>query len=164
MKNDYLICKQTSYFKMARFSIEENKHTCQLCGYQTSQKKKLKLHEKAIHEGKRFQCNQCDYQTSKKSSFVTHNQAVHMEIIYSCDQCDYQATNKSNLKTHKQSVHMEIKFQCPTCNYQAAWKKHSGRIASCEDRLILADLHIPFHKTTNSYIRLSSLAKFQFSS
>ena len=41
---------------------------------------------------------------------------------------------------------------------------HSGRIARSEDRLILADLHILFHKTLQSYISSSSLPKFQFSS
>ena len=50
------------------------------------------------------------------------------------------------------------------------WSSHRlqapllGRIAICEDQLILANLHNPFDKTTNSYIILSSLAKFQFPS
>ena len=43
--------------------IEENKHTCQLCGYQTAQKKSFKLHEQAVHERKKYQCNQCEFQT-----------------------------------------------------------------------------------------------------
>ena len=41
---------------------------------------------------------------------------------------------------------------------------HSGRITSCEDHLILDNLHNPFDKTPFSYIRLSSLAKFHFPS
>ena len=41
---------------------------------------------------------------------------------------------------------------------------YSGRIARSEDRLILADLQILFHKTLKSYISSSSLPKFQFSS
>ena len=80
--------------------IEEDKHICQLCGYQTAQKNYLKLHEQAVHEGNKYQCNQCEFQATKKSKLVTHQQALHEGMKYQCNRCDYQATWKSDLKTY----------------------------------------------------------------
>ena len=58
-------------------SASGGKHSCQLCGYQTSQKTQLKLHELAVHDGNRFQCPECDYQATQKCRLVKHHQAVH---------------------------------------------------------------------------------------
>jgi KRAB domain-containing zinc finger protein len=54
------------------------KHTCQLCGYQTLKKTHMKLHEQADHDGKKFQCPECEYQATQKNIVVRHQKSVHM--------------------------------------------------------------------------------------
>ena len=65
---DYDIKTDVSFSTDDNSDIWEMKHTCQLCGYQTSQKNNLKLHEQAVHEGKKYQCNQCEYRG--RQSFI----------------------------------------------------------------------------------------------
>ena len=78
------------------------KHTCQLCGYQTSQKTHLKLMVK--------ECPECEYQASKKSHLVNHHKSVHMGQTFQCPECEHQATQKGNLVTHRKTVHMSQQF------------------------------------------------------
>ena len=42
-------------------SVNTSKYTCLICGYQACQKRKLTLHEQAVHKGKTFQCPECEY-------------------------------------------------------------------------------------------------------
>ena len=56
------------------------KHTCQLCGYQTLKKTLLNVHEQAVHYGKEVQCSECEYQATKKSSLVRHQKSVHIQM------------------------------------------------------------------------------------
>ena len=59
-------------------SASGGKYSCELCGYQTSQKTQLKLHELAVHDGNKFQCPECEYQSSYKASIFSHHRSVHM--------------------------------------------------------------------------------------
>ena len=72
--------------------IEENKNTCQLCGYQATRKSSLMLHAQIVHDGRKYQCKHCDYQTNKKGSLTVHQQSLHEGRKYECDQCEYQAS------------------------------------------------------------------------
>ena len=58
-----------------RLAIGE-KHTCQLCGYQTLKKTLLELHVQAVHDGKKFQCTECEYQATEKSKLISHQKSV----------------------------------------------------------------------------------------
>ena len=82
-------------------NVEENKNTCQLCGYQATRKSSLMLHAQIVHDGRKYQCKHCDYQTNKKCSLTFHQQSLHEGRKYQCSQCEYQASRKSHLTTHK---------------------------------------------------------------
>ena len=85
--------------------IEENKNTCQLCGYQATCKSSLMLHAQIVHDGRKYQCKHCNYQTNKKSHLTKHQQSLQEGRKYECDKCEYQESQKWNLTVHKQSVH-----------------------------------------------------------
>ena len=54
-----------------------------------------------------FSCNYCDYKASVKSNVRMHERSIHEGIKYECDQCDYRATQTSNLKVHKNKRHSQ---------------------------------------------------------
>ena len=67
------------YQKMSSLSSANTaKYTCQLCGYQTFQKRNLTHHEQVVHEGGKFECPECDYQANQKGHLVTHWKSMHM--------------------------------------------------------------------------------------
>ena len=82
-------------------SANTAKYTCKLCGYQTSWKSKVTLHE-AIHEGKKSQCPECDYQATRKDHLVTHHKSVHMGQHFQCPHCDVWFSLKGSLDTQKE--------------------------------------------------------------
>jgi hypothetical protein len=59
-------------------------YTCQLCGYQAIQKTNIKLHQQAVHNGKRCQCPECEYQPTKKDDLVKHQKYLHMGHKFQC--------------------------------------------------------------------------------
>ena len=73
-------------------SAPVGKHTCQICGNQTFKKTHLKLHEKAVHNGKKIQCPECEYEATAKSYLVFHPKSLHMGKKFQCPECEYKAT------------------------------------------------------------------------
>jgi len=69
----------------------------------------------------RFPCEfpGCRYIAAQKRYLREHRQAIHEGIKYACDTCDHKATTKSNLKKHKQLKHEVDKFPCHQCEYAA---------------------------------------------
>ena len=80
------------------------KYTCQICGYQASQKTHLKLHSQAAHEGRTFQC------TEQKSNLMTHQKSELMGKKFLCPDCDYESGYKSAIVSHQKSVHFDKKI------------------------------------------------------
>merc|ERR1712025_571720 len=71
----------------------------------------------------RFPCEfpGCKYIAAQKRYLREHRQAIHEGIKYSCDMCDHRATTKSNLKKHKQLKHeLDKFFPCHQCEYTAS--------------------------------------------
>jgi len=63
----------------------------------------------------------CQYVAAQKRYLREHRQAIHEGIKYSCDMCEHRATTKSNLKKHKQLKHEVDKFfSCPQCEFAAS--------------------------------------------
>ena len=75
-------------------SAKCDKHTCPICGFQTSQEQQLNVHKQVVHDGRKFQCPDCEYKFSYKGSLVKHHKSVHMGQKFQCADCDYQATQK----------------------------------------------------------------------
>jgi len=70
----------------------------------------------------RFPCEfpGCKYVAAQKRYLREHRQAIHEGIKYSCDMCDHRATTKSNLTKHKQLKHKFNKFfPCHQCEFIA---------------------------------------------
>ena len=125
---------------------------CPISKYKWKYKGKSHLitHQKSVHMGQTFQCKECDYQATQKYNLVAHHKSVHIGQKFQCPECDYHFTQKSNAS--------EICLHGPKISVSWMWKSvkfqgssHSGRIARCEVRLILADHHFPFNKTTKSF-------------
>ena len=63
----------------------------------------------------------CKYVAAQKRYLREHRQAIHEGIKYSCDMCEHRATTKSNLKKHKQLKHELNKFfPCHQCEFTAS--------------------------------------------
>ena len=50
---------------------------CDLCGYQTDRKDKLKRHIESIHQNIKYECNQCKFVTKRKDSLRRHQKIKH---------------------------------------------------------------------------------------
>jgi len=62
----------------------------------------------------------CRYIAAQKRYLREHRQAIHEGIKYSCDMCEHRATTKSNLKKHKQLKHeLDRFFPCHQCDFTA---------------------------------------------
>ena len=59
------------------FHKKDSEHSCNICGYQVSQKKKLSRHKVIVHEGVKYPCSQCGKQFSRKDRLAKHNKSVH---------------------------------------------------------------------------------------
>ena len=55
---------------------------CDLCGYQTIRKDKLKRHIESIHQNIKYECIQCEFVTNRKDNLRRHHKLKHGE---SCD-------------------------------------------------------------------------------
>ena len=52
---------------------------CDICNYSCSEKKDLKKHVEAVHEGKKpFKCDLCDASFTQKGGMNRHVATVHM--------------------------------------------------------------------------------------
>jgi len=62
----------------------------------------------------------CRYIAAQKRYLREHRQAIHEGIKYACDMCEHRATTKSNLKKHKQLKHeLDKTFPCHQCEFTA---------------------------------------------
>ena len=65
----------------------------------------------------KYACNQCDKQYSDKKGLRRHIQAEHEGAEYTCNQCNYKATHYGKMKYHIQSVHEGVRYPCNLCNF-----------------------------------------------
>ena len=106
---------------------EGAEYTCNQCNYKATHYGKMKYHIQSVHEGVRYPCNLCNFQSTTFSSLKVHNQMKHEEVKYPCSHCDYKATHKSSLKRHNQSMHEGVKYVCNQCDYQVTYPEYMRR-------------------------------------
>ena len=123
MFNKHLVRKHTS---------GETCSFCEHCGDKFKNRKDIRKHAAASHEGIikqhinvhhkgiRYPCDFCEYKATCKSHLGKHVDTQHKGVQYYCDQCDYSTTRKETMKMHEDAVHNNIKHQCPHCDYQAS--------------------------------------------
>jgi predicted RNA-binding Zn-ribbon protein involved in translation (DUF1610 family) len=87
-------------------SAQHDKHTCEICGFQTSQKTQLNLHKKVVHDERQFQCPECVYKLSSRSKLDNHHKSVHMGQKFQCQECEYKFSSKGSRAKHHKSIHM----------------------------------------------------------
>jgi len=85
----------------------ENKHSCDECGYKAMWPSDLNRHIESIHEGAKYPCEHCNFTATFKSNLQQHIKYVHEGFKHLCNQCTYKATNPSNLRRHKKGIHGE---------------------------------------------------------
>jgi len=78
------------------------------CKYVAAQKRYLREHRQAIHEGIKYPCDFCEHKGSTKSNLKKHLMIKHSENkeMYPCHQCDFQGTDLMSLSSHTSAEHM----------------------------------------------------------
>jgi len=79
------------------------------CKYVAAQKRYLREHRQAIHEGIKYPCDFCEHKGSTKSNLKKHLMIKHSENreMYPCHQCDFQGTDLMSLSAHTSAEHIE---------------------------------------------------------
>ncbi|KAL3271209.1 hypothetical protein HHI36_021705 [Cryptolaemus montrouzieri] len=115
--------------------INNEKHKCSQCEYQTIRKGYLAHHVNSVHLGiKNHECSHCDYKTARADNLLRHIKRVHLGIkSHKCTHCDYEAYEKGHLSRHINSVHLGIKnHKCSHCDYETAdnscLKRHINKV------------------------------------
>ena len=99
-------------------SIENANIPCEFpdCKYIAAQKRYLREHRQAVHEGIKYPCEMCDHKGSTKSNLKKHILVKHTNEKYPCHQCEYLALSTHDLGNHNSEVHSGfINDQGPTC-------------------------------------------------
>ena len=76
--------------KKKRKYCSKPKHSCDLCDYKDTSKKRVNMHKLSAHPGVRFPCTQCDYEAALPGTLNVHMQ-THKGFRYKCDLCDFKA-------------------------------------------------------------------------
>ena len=140
------------------FHNNDEKNSCDICGYQVLQKKSLTRHKKIVydevngtctysqenrvqqqragHEGIKYYCRQCNQEFTTKGSLAQHQSAVHVGVTHPCGQCNKEFTARSSLARHQREVHEGVKYPCNLCSYQATQKGNLKRHNLAKHHLI----------------------------
>jgi len=81
------------------------RYPCDLCGFATPRKDRLKQHVQSIHERVRYPCPICDHKAVRKDKLRDHLLIVHHGFTYKCDICSQEFKRPDKLKNHKRSLH-----------------------------------------------------------
>ena len=120
-------------------------HSCNLCSFETENKKELALHlEKGIHQisgEEQYFCEDCDLVLSTSADFNLHIREIHTKAIapapsgalIPCHFCDFHASTELVLKDHlsssqtsEQSQNMQIsqivstEVKCECCSFSTS--------------------------------------------
>jgi len=94
--------------------------TCELCGYSTDNKIRLKKHVSWFHM-KRYICNWCDFSSEDNSQIRFHEGVTHIGKNTYCKFCDFFAVKKYEVKDHVLRTHDNVmQGQCMFCNQKFA--------------------------------------------
>lgn len=90
------------------YHIENNKVACTKCSKIFKSQLKLKMHQRVIHDGKKFKCDKCDAAFSLLSYLHNHVKVKHEGKRYRCPHsgCSNKFTLRSSAATHLRQLHM----------------------------------------------------------
>jgi len=79
--------------------------SCENCNKIFSNRQGLYVHNKSVHERRRYSCEHCEYEAGHRSNLSKHKKSAHEGVRHSCIQCDYKTADRSNLAKHIKSNH-----------------------------------------------------------
>ena len=97
--------------------------TCEVCSYNTKDKKSFKRHLFIHGEDGAYKCATCDFRTKTPDSLNIHEK-YHKPPQYICDKCEYKSHNQANFSTHKKTKHGNAQHECLTCGKMFMYKRH----------------------------------------
>ena len=116
-------------------------HVCEECGYAAKQISTLISHKENIHnKGEVFKCDKCDFTSLRKDGVKVHNKTVHEEKKFVCEDCGYGFAHSHALRKHRETVHNlgEKPFKCEYCDYAShrmtGLKQHRSFKGACRKR------------------------------
>ena len=119
------------YYK-AKYAATMEKHiesehgreyTCEVCSYNTQDKKSFRRHYFIHGEDGAYKCGTCDFKTKTPDSLKAHEK-YHKPPQYICDTCEYSSHNQANYSTHKKTKHGNAQQKCLTCGKMFMYKRH----------------------------------------
>ena len=108
-------CSFKSFVKnlIPKHMIEEHSRMaglqiCNVCGYTTTDKAKLKYHKKDKHGESFFSCDKCKFKSGYENNLYRHKKKVHDEpMIFECNQCDNYKSKRAAFTLHLRTRHNE---------------------------------------------------------
>ena len=83
---------------------------CKICSATLASKRGLVLHNKAVHEGTKFDCKFCEKTFSFSTNMKKHVSSVHEgRRPFKCQLCDSTYKAKRHLNYHS-SIHEHVTF------------------------------------------------------
>jgi KRAB domain-containing zinc finger protein len=110
--------------KHKRSTEEDGKFECDICGWSTDMRHKMKQHMIKHTSQLTFMCDQCTVTFATSSYLSTHIKQVHSRIEISCTKCDKLFKSERRLRVHDKAVHQDNKqFLCHIC-HKAFYAQH----------------------------------------
>ena len=75
---------------------DNQKYTCHICANDFSTKGNLNRHV-TMHTNEllQYHCRLCDFQTKYERDIYRHQKAIHEGVKYQCQECDHALTSKA---------------------------------------------------------------------
>ena len=93
---------------------------CDLCNFESHEKRTVKIHRASIHEGKRIECDECDIPVSIRG-LSEHKQKYHNDMILRCEHCSFVTKTKKKLRYHGENKHGMV-YKCVECTKEITGK------------------------------------------
>ena len=92
------------------------KCSCSDCGFRTSLKKKMWIHDcTGLKKNRKYNCDECDFGSHSTVNLRMHIESKHEGVIHRCKDCNYKTQNERELTRHRKTIHE--KYKCEFCNF-----------------------------------------------
>ena len=105
---------------------EDEKYSCDICGFYVLQNTSLARHKKFNHECVKLCCRECNFKATIRGDVVQHQRALHDGIKYRCRQCNHQESSKTNLTQKGSLRRYQIPLQALQISRNFKWKSVSA--------------------------------------
>ena len=88
---------------------------CDVCNHSFTSKRALKVHQKSVHQKKKFSCDNCKLECATLSSLLRHEKIHKKSVLHSCESCDKKFSRADALKAHQ--------FNCTVKEFKSTCKE-----------------------------------------